>query len=1618
MTLKEFYLESHRAPYLQKKPVEDIREKRPAAESEPKVTLRTSSQSNLGKNEADTAAGGVTHVGSFLNMHQSVQSDHTLRYNSRVSTSSLGGMAGGNAAGVENVMSDHQHVAGLQQGNLRATSHDDESRNLGDASDQIKPDWRLRDRMRTVGVGLVMALNPGTDPPDVTKPHPCAVLQCWTDPRTISRSAAKGLIVERLEQQYAKWQLARTGKPLKYRKALDPTVDDVRDLCIQLRRQARNERLLLHYNGHGVPRPTANGEVWVFDKKHREYIPLAVADLRNWLGVPSIVVLDCSNSGILIQFWKDPLSDSPPPSPPLQPDGTIDMEEQSSIWVRDTIVLCACSENEWIPMNPEYPADVFTCCLTTPIKISLLWFVLRNQSMSNLDLKALDLIPGKANDRKTPLGELNWIFTAVTDSIAWNVLPKPLFHRLFRQDLLVASMFRNFLLADRILRSLGCTPVSHPPLPSGIAQHPLWEAWDLACETMLVQLKSDGLLDSNGNRSADATAQSDDGERPGSEPASPRLAVQQTSVSSPFFSEQLTAFEVWLSFAEIHKMRLKRGELQPPEQLPIVLQVLLSPVLRVRALELLRRFLDLGHWAVNLSLSLGIFPYVMKMLQSPEYKSLLVSIWASILCFDPSCRVDLLREGAFHHFVQHLVWGLNGPVMEVAEAAKERTLAAFVLAAACHDYAAGQTECARLNLHGNCCALLSSYESAEQGESLQDDAADLHLPAHFRSWLCICIANMTKDNVQTQNEAYSSGVHTHLFARLNDRNAEVRAAVCYALGCLVGFKPNPESNASSNQDLQSLAPSVQSATPGGINQQPLTQFSPGSLMMQSGTSASGLPNASLQPQFSNPTGIPNLNWNAQGMTGRPIQFQQGQQLPLQFAQQSGQVIGQSMQIPQTIMQSQFMVHGQSVNNLQMQQPVGSPASFLMGPNPMTSHNQPLLQTAAFQQRPQIETRQMQPTVFEDHQRLSMDCQVMEQLASMATDASVVVRYECVVGLAQAVAKYLDAFVVVAYSSSGVSSVGRDMNIPMPRGLERRSLERFRTIWKVIRSVQHEDPFPTVTQAANDIVSVVHEVVLKYKLKIDIEPLGTEKPDGFQTKKSTNILVGIDEDGHDGTNLRRPVQQIKFGFHQKDENELRRVASEVVTGHSSLEQAAKHLSAPTLHLTETNTNYSLPESSFYHWKKSSFDVNFRSTETEDHNLDPLSPRGAARSYREARDKAIRLRSAELARHFSPLIPKPPKPTRKHVEIVFEEEEDVEVAEEMAKRKQELQFREQTLLRTDLTHTSNLNFHSLEDYVMACCEGNRILMWQTNTGEKVVEFSNGNTKSTRMTTSSWINEESSSLFLVGCDDGTVRLWGNLIGCPGGPKPSLVSSFHALKKTSGQIRKSGIVCEWQNFSGFLLAGGNSPIITCWDLEAEKQVAEIPTEAGTEVCVTTLTTAWDYDSLGLGPSPNKGIGRDVFVAGMSNGTLKIFDLRSHLTVKRAEAKKSRRSRLQTYSEHKSWVVATSFTGYGGQYELVSGTTEGTIKVWDLRMMSSFRTIEAQRSVMTAMAVHPQVPIVATGSGTQFVKILTRDGETLQVIRNHRIGPVSCLAFHKYKPLMATGATDSFIGLYKLAGY
>jgi len=427
-------------------------------------------------------------------------------------------------------------------------------------------------------------------------------------------------------------------------------------------------------------------------------------------------------------------------------------------------------------MSPDLPADLFTCCLTSPIETSLRHFVLQDPLKRNISTSSDDprsritvemvmSIPGDLKDRRTPLGELNWIFTAVTDTIAWSSFPREIFNKLFRQDLLVAALFRNFLLAQRIMTTYHCTPMSIPELAS-THNHPLWNSWDLAVDACLAQLPA--LLDLERAREAGLSAE-------------PSL---NTYVPSNFFAQHLQAFEVWLQHGGGAPNRLslaakRKGVTHrpPPEQLPIVLQVLLSQAHRLRALILLSRFVDLGPWAVHLSLSIGIFPYVQKLLQSPavELKPVLIFIWARILAVDKSCQVDLLRDNGFNYFAQILSpYPTMGQPLVIPNANEHRAMCAFILSILCRNFRQGQNACLSINVFDACIARLH-----------EDDWL-------LKTWCLLCVGQMWADNDDAKTLFLHEGSkQQELMAQLKSTAVEVRAAALYALGTFLGASSAP-----------------------------------------------------------------------------------------------------------------------------------------------------------------------------------------------------------------------------------------------------------------------------------------------------------------------------------------------------------------------------------------------------------------------------------------------------------------------------------------------------------------------------------------------------------------------------------------------------------------------------------------------------------------------------------------------------------------------------------------------------------------------------------------------------------------------------------------------------------
>ncbi len=127
--------------------------------------------------------------------------------------------------------------------------------------------------MKTVSAALVMCLNIGVDPPDVVKTSQCSKLECWIsefefffirqelNPRIViiineikkkdqtlmTPQKALEMIGIELQKQYERWQ-----PRARYKHCLDPTSDDVKKLCISLRKNAKVKSILSYLQSNRV----------------------------------------------------------------------------------------------------------------------------------------------------------------------------------------------------------------------------------------------------------------------------------------------------------------------------------------------------------------------------------------------------------------------------------------------------------------------------------------------------------------------------------------------------------------------------------------------------------------------------------------------------------------------------------------------------------------------------------------------------------------------------------------------------------------------------------------------------------------------------------------------------------------------------------------------------------------------------------------------------------------------------------------------------------------------------------------------------------------------------------------------------------------------------------------------------------------------------------------------------------------------------------------------------------------------------------------------------------------------------------------------------------------------
>ncbi|KAL6307817.1 hypothetical protein BKA93DRAFT_767971 [Sparassis latifolia] len=1370
--------------------------------------------------------------------------------------------------------------------------------------------WRpTPGKLKTTNAILVLCLNIDVDPPDVVKTSPCAVLECWVDPHTMPSQKALQIIGANLHHQFEGLSQKMYYKPL-----LDPAFDDLRKLCQAMRKQAKDDAILFYYNGHGVPKPTPSGEMWCFNKNYTQYIPVSLQELQGWLLSPCVYIWDCSAAGHLLQnfinFARKRDTDVAM-NRGGYPEGTPPFSE--------SIQLAACTADEQLPSCPELPADLFTSCLTSPIDIALRYFIMTHQLPNDITADMVMQLPGDLKDRRTPLGELNWIFTAITDTIAWTTFSRDIFTRLYRSDLLVASLFRNFLLAERIMKNYHCTPHTYPPLPP-TNTHPLWASWDLAVDSCLRQLPE---LLKHAKPRADTDASLTVHARRQTTQSGEKTSVGEqpyTYTPSRFFADQLTAFEVWISRGG--SALTKRGPLslpetngdasfemadiadstnlpqdlaqhhlvprRPPDQLPIVLQVLLSQPHRLRALILLSQFVDLGPWAVYLALTIGIFPYIARLLQaaSHDLRPVLIFIWTRIFAVDPTCQIDLYTNQGYKYFAN--VLSMDDPRhLAFPNRSEHKAMCAFILSAISRDYPQGQDACWREQVFDSC------YEKLSDDDFL------------LRQWSALCIAQIWDANADIKVYGVDRGAQDKLIAMLSDDSAEVRCAALYALGTFLG--------ASGSADMQKL---------GGGGSGTMYQFDERihfrmEVAVVTGAALAIRDDASPMCRKELLVLISCLvkEWRGYFIVCAWIYWEEDRR----WREREGHP------------------HHDDVASQAV-------AEWLDG----------FGDDEAFREENRVFFSSFL-TIFCILLELSVD-----SYQEVATNAQTVIDYILALLLESPFSR-LDSTTLNRPPSSSSHLSGTRTRAPSlsSQGLHRppsptisrpgmtrsdtmastisngvtSTLRRTSSFANALKSLAGNIAFPTmedghsspkltstgVTISDVNAVSRPPSPNLNYaQYTSPYSRPSTPQQTHYPQKSSPNPSPRSSLDSQHNDYLPSDVMEALM---EEDWERLRaRRRTETRhrqghQGHGNHQQGSYALgamSSPSGSTFSMDSNIILGlgtgvgirdvlplKSRFYDWCCEYFkEPQMRQPEVDE----PGSLQYNYQVWRQQRNEHV------IAQ------------TRTQAETAGSCKWDRPVS---------------TIQVAGLPLT--MAFHAFDPHLVIASETDVITVWDWLQRKRLNYFFNGNPRGTSITSLHLINQDVGGIILTGAADGVIRLYRNYDPAVCNGHVQMVSSFRGLNEVIQMPRSSGVVTEWKQNGGNLLVSGSSRIVRVWDAHTESQVVDLDTNSDSPVTALVCDVGSSH----------------TFLASFADGTVKVYDRR----LEEEDAV------VRSYNEHTSWVQNIKWhPSFSGQF--LSGSMDGEVKLWDMRGGErSMQTWDMFPQGLSAFDVHEQTDVFAATS-------------------------------------------------------
>ncbi|RDB29372.1 Target of rapamycin complex 1 subunit mip1 [Hypsizygus marmoreus] len=1379
-------------------------------------------------------------------------------------------------------------------------------------------------RIKTAYAALVLCLNIDVDPPDVIKTNPCAVLECWVDPHTMPSHKALEAIGSNLHHQFEGLSAKVSYKPI-----LDPSHDDLKRFCQTSRRQAKDDAVLFYYNGHGVPKPTASGELWCFNRDYTQYIPVSLQELQNWLGSPCVYIWDCSAAGNLLMNFNI-FAERRDHEVNMMHGGYADGAQP----LMNSIQLAACAANEQLPSCPELPADVFTSCLTSPIDIALRHFIMNHQLPNNVTTDMVLQLPGDLKDRRTPLGELNWIFTAITDTIAWTTFSREIFTRLYRCDLLIASLFRNFLLAERIMKDYHCTPHTYPSLPP-TNTHPLWATWDLAVDTCLRQLPDlvskgpevsaaagapltiakAGRIGQSRQERATSTAP-----KPGETP--------YAYVRNRFFADQLTAFEVWISRGG--SALTKRGPMslppagerngvppetinysgvpdhlvprKPPDQLPIVLQVLLSQPHRLRALILLSQFVDLGPWAVHLVLTIGIFPYISKLLQAPslDLRPVLIFIWARILAVDSTVQVDLLNTQGYKYFAS-VLGAKNDDVLP--NSSEHKAMCSFILAAISRDHPLGQQACWSERVFDSCCDRL------EEPDFL------------LRQWTALCIAQMWDANDEikvygvdrgTQDDV-DRGTQDKLIRMLSDDATEVRAAALYALGTFMG--------ASGSEDPEKQ---------GG------------------------------------------------GGTGTMYQLEERVHFRMEVAVATGATLAIKDDASPMCRKELLVVISCLVKEWRGYFIVcawlyweedrkwrattsGHPHSHL--------HDEDVTNQAIAEWLDEFGDDDMLRE--ENRVLLSSFFTIFVVLLDLSVDA-----YQEVATNAQTIVDYIMALLL---ESPFTRLEGTSLNAPPTFPSDRKHSPQMGGSRTRVTSLQPSPSLPPPSLMSSRPIMTRNDTISTISSGVSNTIRRTSSFANALKTLANGIAFPSAEDGraspsHSGSSnpsrsecpdISRPPSP-NLNFAQYTSPYSRPPTPQGAT-------SSRHTPSPRMHIHELEPHRppmdflpcdvmeALMEEDMERLRSRRRAASHprRHHHTQHYGSIP-SPNGSTFSIDSTSSSVILgLGTGAGIRDVLPLKssyfdwcceyfkepqmrqaePDEPGSIQYNYQVWRQQRNEhilVQTTEQASVAEGKSWDRPVATLQV-AGHPLTMAFHSFDQQIVVANESDMISVWDWSQRKRLNYFCNGNPKGTSITSLHIINEDVGGIIVAGSAEGIIRLYRNYDPTLDQGPVQMVSTFRGLNELVQLRQGSGVVTDWKQSAGILLVGGDSRVIKVWDAQTETQGMDLDTNSDSPV--TAIVSE---------PGASQ-----TFLASFADGVVKVFDRRLD----------DEDAIVRTYSEHTSWVQnARWHPSFSKQW--MSASLDGQVKLWDLRGSdNAIETLDILPKGLSAFDVHSTSGVFAATS-------------------------------------------------------